>query len=206
MTAELKAAFSGSGPLQMIYRVNSGHIPTSSWLHESEEGGGMLIGEMCHFVDLMAHVCGGRPQRVFAQALQVGKDDVSDLDNLTITVSFSGGSVGTLCYNTGGDKAASKERLEVYGEGKVACLDDFRILDVTAGGKHTRRKALNQDKGQANQIALTLNGMTASGTAPIPFVELEAVMQAIFAARRSIQSGEAIEVGFDASVPTVEAG
>ena len=189
MVTAMKAALPG-GAKQMLYRVNSGPIPTTSWLHQPEEGGGMLIGEMCHFIDLMQFLCGERPARVYAQALRVGNELVADHDNVALTITFSDGSVGTLGYNTVGDKAAPKERLEVYGGDVVAVLDDFRRLEITRNGKRSRSKLANQDKGQALQMARTVEAFRTCGTAPIPFDELVAGMQVVFAARRSLISGE----------------
>ena len=180
---------------QLIYRVNSGHIPVDSWLHEPHEGGGMLVGEMCHFIDLMQHLTEELPVRVYAHALTLNRQDVADHDNLSITVAFSGGSVGTLSYNTVGDKAAPKERLEVYGGGCTSVLDDFRVLEITKNGKRARKKALNQDKGQKKQIDATITAFRERGAAPIPFSELVAGMRVVFAAQKSIRTGEAIEIG-----------
>ncbi len=194
MVEQLSAALPRGEARQMIYRVNSGAIPTSTWLHEPEEGGGMLVGEMCHFIDLMQFVAGERPVSVFARALSLGRDDLADSDNLTVVIAFDGGSVGTLCYSTVGDKAAPKERLEVYGGGAVAVLDDFRVLEVVQGGRRSRTKAANQDKGQRRQLTETVAGFRERGQAPIPFDELVAGMQAVFAARRSLASGEAVAV------------
>ncbi len=191
MVVQLREAMPREGVKQMLYRVNSGHIPTSTWLHEEAEGGGMMVGEMCHFLDLMQHVCGERPATVYAQSLQVGNATVADSDNVTIVVTFDGGSVGTLCYNTVGDKASPKERLEVYGGGAVAHLDDFRRLTVWRGGKRTvRERSAGQDKGQDAQVAATVAAFRAGPEAPIPFAELVAGMEMVFAARRSLRSGQ----------------
>jgi predicted dehydrogenase len=130
--------------------------------------------------------------RVFAQALTLGRADRADHDNVTVVVAFDGGSVGTLCYSTIGDKAAPKERLEVYGGGAVAVLDDFRVLETVRGGRRTRTKAMNQDKGQVRQIAATVAAFREHGASPIPFDELVAGMQVVFAARRSLLTGEAV--------------
>lgn len=194
MVQDLKLAFPEGTPRQMIYRVNSGFIPTSSWLHEVEEGGGMLVGEMCHFIDLMQYLCGARPAHVYAQSLTLGRADVADRDNLSLVVKFEDGSTGTLCYSTVGDKMASKERLEVYGDNTVAVLDDFRVLEITRQGKTLRKKASNQDKGQAAQIAHTVEAFRKRGSAPVPFEELVAVMQVVFAAQKSLSSGQAVKV------------
>src|SRR2546421_2781 len=192
MVTRMKEVFNSGDALQMIYRVNSGAIPTSTWLHEADEGGGMLIGEMCHFVDLMQFICGARPSNVYAQCLALNNQKVSDRDNLTIVVSFDGGSVGTLCYNTVGNSAFPKERLEVYGGGNVGVIDDFRSLEIIKRGKPIRIKAANQDKGQKREVEETIKSFRTRGTAPIPFPELVAGMNVVFAARQSATSGQPV--------------
>jgi polar amino acid transport system substrate-binding protein len=193
MVARLKEAFKSRDAKQMIYRVNSGQISTS-WLHETQEGGGMLIGEMCHFVDLMQFISGERPVNVYARAMSINDQKIADQDNLVIVISFDGGSVGTLCYNTVGNNTAPKERLEVYGGGRVAALDDFRALEITQGPKRTRIKSANRDKGQATEVAETVQAFRTTGIAPIPFDELVGGIRIIFAARQSLISGETAKV------------
>jgi predicted dehydrogenase len=194
MTVKLKEAFHSVAPVQMIYRVNSGNISTSTWLHEEEEGGGMLIGEMCHFVDLMQFICGQPPATVYAQSLRVGSQKVSDYDNLSIVISFEGGSVGTLCYNTVGSGGFPKERLEMYGGGMVGVIDDFRNLEIVKGGKPDRVKAANQDKGQSREVAETVRSFRTNGSAPIAFAELVAGMRIIFGARQSLLTGQPVKL------------
>ena len=194
MVAGMMDALPARTPKQMIYRVNSGHIPTSTWLHESEEGGGMLVGEMCHFIDLMQFIAGERPVTVYASALNVHRSDVADHDNLCVVIEFDGGSVGTLAYNTVGDKSASKERIEVYSGGVVAMLDDFRRLDIVQNGRRTTTKSRNQDKGQSRQIEETLTAMRTRGTAPIPFDQLVTGMQVVFAANESLATRNPVAI------------
>ena len=192
MVTKLQAALNSGNALQMIYRVNSGNIPTSTWLHEENEGGGMLVGEMCHFIDLMQFICGQRPISVYAQSLRANSEKTFDQDNLSIVISFDRGSVGTLCYNTVGSGAFPKERLEVFGGGIVGVLDDFRSLEIVKGGKTTRVKAANQDKGQSREVAETIKAFRTRGIAPIPFSDLVATMQVVFAARQSVLSGQPV--------------
>ncbi|WP_259086024.1 bi-domain-containing oxidoreductase [Salinibacter ruber] len=194
MVADLKGNVPDDAPLQMIYRVNSGAIPTDSWLHRPEEGGGMLIGEMVHFVDLMQHVSGEQPSSVFAESVRLSTQNLAESDNISITVTFEGGSVGTLCYNTVGDDAASKEQLEVYGGGAVARLDDFRELETAKNGSTSSTSAWNQDKGQAGEMERTVRSFREQGTSPVPLNQLVAGMQAVFAARKSLRDGEPVEV------------
>ncbi len=197
MVTDLRDAVPTEGPKQMIYRVNSGPIDPDSWLHRPEEGGGMLVGEMVHFVDLMQHVCGARPVQVHAQSLALDRHDRADHDNLSITVSFDDGSTGTLCYNTVGDGAASKERLEVYGGGTTAALDDFRRLEITQNGSTSTSRAWSQDKGQPNQIDATVEAFRERGRAPVSFGELMAGMQIVFAAQESLRTNAPVKLSSD---------
>ena len=154
----------------------------------------MLIGEMSHFVDVMQFICSERPARVFASALSLKSEKFADQDNLSIVISFDGGSVGTLCYNTVGNGKVGKERLEVYGGGRVAILDDFRSLEIANAGKSSRTKSANQDKGQQREVNDTIEAFRTKGAAPIPFPELVATMKVIFAARQSAASGEVVDL------------
>jgi predicted dehydrogenase/threonine dehydrogenase-like Zn-dependent dehydrogenase len=194
LVTQLKEVVGTANTLQMIYRVNSGNIPTSTWLHDADEGGGMLIGEMCHFVDLMQFVCGQTPATVYAQSLRAHSQKVSDYDNLSMVISFDGGSVGTLCYNTVGNSAFPKEHLQVFGGGVAAVMDDFRSLEIVKGGKPTRVKAANQDKGQSREVAETIDAFRTRGVAPIPFAELVAGMRVIFGARQSLITGQPVKL------------
>jgi len=194
MVRSLRETFTAETPAQMVYRVNSGPIPTDSWLHQPEEGGGMLVGEMVHFIDLMQHICHAHPVEVYAQNVTVGSARLADHDNVSLTVTFADGSTGVLCYNTVGDDAAPKERIEVYGGGRVAVLDDFRRLEVTRGGSTDTSKAWNQDKGQKKEMYETVNAFRTEGAGPISFDELVVGMQTIFAAHRSLAEGRPINV------------
>lgn len=191
MVVKLKESLSGTGPKQIIYRVNSGRIPTDSWLHEPEEGGGMLVGEMIHFIDLMQFLTDAEPTRVTANSMVLGRDDLADFDNVAITVTFSDGSLGTLAYSTVGDKAASKERIEVYGGGTAAHLDDFRTMIVSKDGRRTKSRSWNQDKGQEKELKETVDCFREQGSAPIPFDELYRGMSAVFDARDALTQFQA---------------
>jgi len=194
MVQELREALPSDRPVQMMYRVNSGPIDTDSWLHRPEEGGGMLVGEMVHFIDLMQHVCRERPSQVYAQSLALDRHDRVNSDNLTITIAFDGGSTGTLCYNTVGDDAASKERIEAYGGETVVRLEDFRRLEITQNGSTSNSRAWSQDKGQPNQVDATVESFRTQGRAPIPFEELVAGMQVVFSVGKSMRTNEAVEM------------
>ncbi len=129
-----------SGPRQIVCRVNAGPLPKEHWLLDPEIGGGRLLGEGCHFFDLMAWLADAKPMSVSAQAVGDSPDEV------VTTVKHANGSVGTMIYSGLGDPAYPKERIEVLAGGGVAVLDDFRSLTLSGlpGRSHKLRA---QDKG-----------------------------------------------------------
>jgi polar amino acid transport system substrate-binding protein len=194
MVQKMNDALPSNAPKQLVYRVNSGPKDPDSWLYRAEEGGGMLVGEMVHFVDLMQGLSGAQPTRVYADSLRLGRADRVETDNLTLTLTFEDGSTGTLCYNTVGDGAAAKERVEAFGGGTVVTLDDYRRLEITTEGSSTTHRAWSQDKGQANQIDETITHFCDRAHAPIPFDALVAGMQVVFGAEESIRTGEPVDI------------
>jgi predicted dehydrogenase len=163
------------------------------WLHDPEQGGGRILGEACHFVDLMVFLSGSLPTQVSAVGLT---DDARYReDNVTLTLTFANGSAGTLTYLAAGAIEAGKERLEVSSGGQTAVLDDFRSLTVVGGGR-TRvwRSRLEQDKGHAQAWAAFVAAIRQGGAPPIPYGELVAVTQACLAAVQSLRSGSPVAV------------
>jgi len=169
LSAELKQAFAdcvkGSEPLAITYRVNAGALPKESWI-QGAEGGGRIVGEVCHFVDFLQFLTDAEPVEVFAYACAAGAD------TLSIVVKLSDGSVGNINYLATGDRGLSKERVEVYGGGRVAVLDDFRRLEVWRGGRRKTTKRLQQDKGFDRELAAFIEAARAGGEMPISWRSL----------------------------------
>ncbi len=145
-TALHKSLEGVSGPRQIVCRVNAGPLPKEHWLRDPKIGGGRLLGEGCHFFDLMAWLADAEPVSVSAQAVGDSSDDV------VATVKHADGSVGTLIYSGLGDPAYPKERIEVLAGGGVAVLDDFRSLTLS-GWPGKSRKLRAQDKGHRALLA-----------------------------------------------------
>jgi predicted dehydrogenase len=187
LARELQRFLGGRGePLFMHYRVNAGSIPLTHWTQDPAQGGGRLIGEACHFVDFLTFLAGSVPLTAAAQGLpDLGK---YRQDNLSMTFTFPDGSLGKVDYLANGDRSFPKERLEVFCEGRVAVLDDFRRLEMTHDG---RRRLLRkpQDKGWVNEWNALVHAISTGGEAPIPFEQLRGVTLATFAALRSLQAG-----------------
>ncbi len=178
LVKRIEEHFAGrSHPLMMSYRVNAGFIPHDHWVHDPIEGGGRILGEACHFVDLLQHLAGAPPIRVSAESI-AGDTRYRGDDNVSITLSFADGSVGTVLYTAMGSSRASKEYLEVLGEGKSAILDDFRTLDLYDGGRHKSHKSANQDKGFNEEMSRFVAAVRNGDEMPIPFEQSAATTRA----------------------------
>jgi polar amino acid transport system substrate-binding protein len=188
MLLKAKAAFQPrSGPLVMLYRVNAGKVPSESWI-QNAEGGGRIVGEVCHFVDALAFLCGSLPIEAHAVAAR-GHDDA-----VSIMLRFADGSTGTIVYSSLGDASVSKEYMEAFADGHVVQLDNFRRLTISSDGRQRVEKAA-QDKGQNAFVAAFLAATSSNWPAPIPLAELAAVTAATFAIETSLREGAPVAFG-----------
>jgi predicted dehydrogenase/threonine dehydrogenase-like Zn-dependent dehydrogenase len=176
-------------PLSISYRVNAGRIPRESWIQDAREGGGRIIGEVCHFIDLMQFLTGAVTTRVYAESITSRNQQIVDEDSVFITLKFSDGSNGSIAYLSEGDKVLAKERVEIYGEGKTFVLDDFRSVTMYRGGREETSKLRNQDKGQAGEVRAVCAVVRGGADAPIALDDLAATTRATFRIRESLRTG-----------------
>jgi predicted dehydrogenase/threonine dehydrogenase-like Zn-dependent dehydrogenase len=176
-------------PLAMHYRVNAGSIDSDHWVNDPQQGGGRILGEVCHFVDFLSFLAGAPPTSV--QANDAGAIAGTD-DHLLISLQFANGSQGTISYLANGDKSYSKERVEVFGGGRVAVLEDFRRLElVRQGRKRVFRSLLRQDKGHSGEWKAFVTALRTGAQAPIPFNEIVSTTLATLRVLDSRSSGRA---------------
>lgn len=173
-----------ASPLQMIYRVNAGRIPLDHWIQDPRQGGGRIVGEACHFIDLMQFISGADPVEVAAIAVDSPDRSSPGQDSSSILIRFSNGSTGVLCYVSAGAKAVPKERLEVHGAGRSALLDNFIRVELATGASKRTMKA--SGKGYAEEIS----AFTASLTTGIPAVPPASALAATLATLRILESLE----------------
>lgn len=134
------------GPRMITYRVNAGALPPDHWTLDPEVGGGRILGEACHFFDLLYYLIGTEPRRISALQARPEIGKVVDPANMSITLEFADGSVGTLVYTVIGHREMSKERLEAFAGGKSFVMDNFQVLE-TYGQKRTKAPSQTNDKG-----------------------------------------------------------
>jgi predicted dehydrogenase/threonine dehydrogenase-like Zn-dependent dehydrogenase len=190
MALRLKTFFSHvSEPLAMQYRINAGPLAADHWINDPEQGGGRMLGEMGHFVDLLSFVARSLPVKVYARGL--GGDTACSSDSLTVLLDFANGSQATIHYLANGDRAFSKERLEVFGGGSTAMLDDFRCLElVHHGRKEIIRSRWHQDKGHRAELQAFAEAVINGRAAPIPFEEIIATTLTTLRIKDCLVSGE----------------
>jgi polar amino acid transport system substrate-binding protein len=187
--------FAGRGaPLSISYRINAGRIPRDHWAHDPREGGGRIIGEVCHFIDLMHFLTGAVTTRVYAESITSRNHEITDEDSVFITLRFADGSNGSIAYLAEGDKALPKERVEIFGDGKSFVLDDFRSATAYRNGREESTKLHNQDKGQADEVKAVCAVALEGRPAPIALDDLSATTRATFRIRESLRTGQAMNV------------
>lgn len=165
LATEMKNFLMDAAPLAIGYRVNAGEIPKESWI-QGDEGGGRIVGEVCHFVDFIQFLTGADPVDVFACSNSSGNDTVS------IVIRLSDGSVASINYFSTGDRSYPKERIEAYGAGRVAVIDDFRTLEMWRDGKRKVSKRLSQDKGFDEELRAFIEAVKSGGEMPIAWRSL----------------------------------
>jgi len=181
-------------PLTVSIRFNAGQIPSEHWTQDEEVGGGRIIGEACHGIDLATFLTGSKPVRVYAESVGGPLAPPVTDDQCFITLRHANGAVSSIAYLAGGDRAYPKERVEVLGGGKLAVIDDFREVTTCSGGKSRRLKLGAQDKGHEAEIDAFSKTLSGEAAAPITWQEIKAVSLASILAVQSIREGVPFEV------------
>ena len=182
---------SRSGPLAIRYRIAAGPPPRGTWSVDPREGGGRVLGEVCHFVDLCTYLVGAPPATVYSRAL--GADPEGDDSNVSL-LSYPDGSTATIEYLAHTSPQLPKELIEVSADGATATCDNFRRTRISGG---VDKRTLSQDKGQAAGIAAALAAFRAGKPAPFTLEELASTSRVTFAMLESASRGE--PVGIDAA-------
>jgi predicted dehydrogenase len=176
-----------STPLVVNYRVNAGVAPPDSWVQDPDRGGGRVIGEVCHFVDLAEFLIGSVPQTVHAASIRSDDRRIVAEDSIVITLTYADGSLATIQYLAHGSTQVPKERGEVCADGVTAILDNYR--QTTFHGATHRPVKGGQDKGFDAEIAAFFAAVRGGGGWPIPFASLVRTTRITFAILESLRAG-----------------
>jgi predicted dehydrogenase/threonine dehydrogenase-like Zn-dependent dehydrogenase len=174
-------------PMMIQYRVNAGFIPGSHWVHDPVEGGGRIVGEVCHFIDLATFMTGSLPIRVYAEALPSGT-----MDDVSINLTYADGSIVSILYTASGDNSLPKEKVEIFNEGRIAIIDDFNGLMTSKDNKSKATKR-GKDKGLKAEMVAFVKSI-GSGVPPITFEEIRSTTLTTFKILESIQKGTPVDI------------
>ncbi|HZQ10999.1 MAG TPA: bi-domain-containing oxidoreductase [Anaerolineae bacterium] len=180
-------------PYVMEYRVNAGAIEASSWVHDPVEGGGRIVGEACHFVDLLGFFAGALPTRVYAQNVGGDTDAARLQDNVSLQISFADGSTGSILYTSLGARSQPKERVEIFAGGVSLVLDNFKQT-LIYGANVKKASSANQDKGQAQMLCAFLDAVRNNSLPPIPLDALIFTSLTTFDSLESLRKGMPVEL------------
>lgn len=190
-TRMMKAHFDRvAGPVTVTYRVNAGRLPSTSWVVSAEEGGGRILGEVCHFIDFAAFVANAPIAQVFAVR------GTADVEEVIVTLRMTNGSLGSIAYLVDGDPSAPKERIEISGGGASGVIEDFRTASLRVGGKistHGWRFA-QQDKGHTSEVAAFVDAVAHGHPSPIKVASSVNSTRATFAVLESLEVGSPIDI------------
>jgi predicted dehydrogenase len=177
-----------SDPKCMVMTVNAGAIPAEHWTQDERQGGGRILGEACHFIDLLRFLAGAPIRKVSAVRIgDVAGERIRD-DKATITLEFDNGSIGSVHYFANGHKSFPKERLEVYCGGGILQLDNFRRLQGFGWKEFSKMNLMRQDKGNAACIGAFVEAIRTGGPSPIPLAEIVEVSRATLDAVDAMQT------------------
>ena len=180
-------------PRTVVYRCAAGEVHSTSWQHDPERGGGRVIGEACHFVDLAGMLTGSTPVRVYAE--QVTDSGKATQDDVVITIRYADGSVANVLYLAMASPGVGKERIEVFCNGVAALIDDFRAYALSEGSaswRPTRLKA--QDKGHAAALRAFIDAVREGAESPVPFAESVTTTRVTFAVLQALRSGAPVSL------------
>ena len=180
-----------SGPINVCATMNAGFIPKDVWIHDMDIGGGRIIGEACHYIDLLVYLTGSPVASICTNAM--GKNPEENTDNASILLKFENGSNGTINYFSNGSKSYSKERIEVYSQEKTFVCDNFRVTQGF-GAKGFGKLKTKQDKGHLEQFKRLSEFSKKGGTPIIPVSEILNVSKASILAVESLKQGAWVDV------------
>ncbi len=181
----------GEGQCNIVATMNAGDIPPNVWVHDLAVGGGRIIGEACHFIDLCSYLAGSRVIAVCMNAM--GTSPEENTDNASILLRYENGTNAVINYLANGSKAYAKERVEVHSQGRSLIMDNWRTL-TGFGFRGFKKLKGKLDKGHSDQFKLLIERTKSGGDALIPYESIMNTTRASFAAIESLKSGTWISV------------
>ncbi len=180
-------------PLSINYRINAGRIPPGHWINDEAERG-RIIGEVCHFIDLIHFLAGSLTTRVYAESITSRQAVVANQDSVFITLRLANGSNGSIAYLAEGASAMSKERIEIFGGGKSFVIEDFESAIAYDGSREKQTRLREKDKGQKTEVKIACALVREGNPSPIALNDLATTTRATFRILESLRTGLPVDV------------
>lgn len=197
-TAKLRKHFAGIGSLTSSFRFAPGFLPPDAWPQDEEVGGGRIIGEACHAIDTCTAIVGSPPVRVYAESVGRTPGVLTTDDRVLMTLRHSNGSLSSISYQSGGDTAGPKERIEVFGGGRTGVVEGWDEVQLWKGNRLAKDKG-GKDKGHMDELAAFIHACKKGGAWPIPWMDLYSVSLAAILAVQSLREGLPLDLSGVAS-------
>ena len=180
-------------PLHINYRIAAPALPEESWIHDPALGGGRIISDVGHYIDMLCFLSDSLPARIHAEALTVPSSPNPNRDSVSVTIRMQNDSLGVIHFLTTGDASISREYLEVFGGGRTAILDNYRALELHHGGRRKVKKISSQQKGFREEVSAFVAAVRNGIEMPISFESIVAVSRAGFLIHESLECGEPVD-------------
>ena len=181
----------GNSLMNVVATMNAGFIPANVWVHDLATGGGRIVGEACHYIDLIVFLTGSKVASVCMNAMGTTPDAATD--NASILLRMENGSTGVINYFSNGSKDYAKERIEVFSQEKVLIMDNFRLTQGF-GFRNFSKLKTSLDKGHKAQFKLLADRVATGGESLIPFDDIVNVTKSSFAAIESLLENKWVDV------------
>ena len=186
-----KALGNANSPMNIIATMNAGFIPSKVWVHDMEIGGGRIIGEACHFIDLISYLTGSKVKSICMNAM--GSQPNENTDNASILLKYENGTNAVINYFANGSKAYSKERVEIFHQERTLIMDNWRKLKGYGFSSFSSASS-SQDKGHQNQFNQLIESVQKGGSQIIPIDEIINTTKSSFAAIESLKTGAWVDI------------
>ena len=194
LAKEIKRRMNATAPMTINYRVNAGQLPPDHWALDATEGGGRVIGEVCHFIDFAQFMTDALPARISAVKVDQSAGGLFVDDSIAITMSMTDGSIASIIYTAAGDSSVAKEHVEIFADRSVGVIEDFKTGYFIKAGKKTRLGTSSQDKGHADEIESFLAAARGSSEPPFSLESVVATSLACFAALEAAREFSVINI------------
>ncbi len=178
-------------PSVVHYYVNAGFLPKDHWTQHPQDGGGRIVGEVCHFIDTIQFLTGATPQRISAESIASESEAVTNHDSVNITMRMTDGSVGIITYVANGDSSIPKERIVMSCGNATAVMDNFQNLVLARDGKQTRKKS-DGDKGHHNEVVAFMDAIRNKSASPIPLDSILATTRTTYRILEALNRKEVV--------------